>query len=116
MRLLNRTAVTIVGAEPYVAWTRTRDADFNKGQITVARTRAYGSAYLLPEFDLEEDVKEWVEENFGWLFEFQLSSWTNDESTWPVTRDLATFKSWFRVEIHNVVVDIGDDEIEGEEL
>ena len=116
MRVVNRTAVTVVGAKPYTDWTLTTDADVNKGAITVARAKTYGSAYLLPEFELEEDVQEWIEENASWLFEFQLAAWTDDESTWPPVRDLKTFREWFRVDIHNVVVDVADDDIEGEEL
>ena len=118
MRVVNRTAVTITGAQPYIDWMRQTDADFNKGAVTVVvpRATAYGSAFLLPEVDLEEDLKEWVEENALWLFEFQLSAWTEDEGAWPATRDLKTFKEWFRIDIHSVVVDVGDDDIEGEEL
>ena len=116
MRVVNRTAVTVVGAKPYTDWTLITDADVNKGAITVARAKTYGSAYLLPEFELEEDVQEWIEENASWLFEFQLAAWTDDESTWPPLRDLKTFREWFRVDIHNVVVDVADDDIEGEEL
>jgi hypothetical protein len=116
MRVINRTAVTITGGQPYVQWTLTTDADFAKGAITVARAKTYGSAYLLPELELEEDVQEWVEDNAGWLFEFQLAAWTEDESRWPATRDLKTFRQWFRIDIHSVVVDVADDEIEGEEL
>jgi len=116
MRVVNRVAVTVVGADPYVVWTRTRDADFNRGHITVARTRPFGTAYLLPEDASEEDLQEWVEENFDWIFEFQLSQWTADESSWPQNRDLPTFRAWFRVDLHSVVTDIGDDDIEGEEL
>ncbi len=116
MRVVNRTAVTIVGAEPYLAWTRDRDADFNRNQLTVARTKPFGSAFLLPEVDFEEDLQEWVEENYAWLFEFQLSAWTADESAWPANRDLRMFKEWFRIDLHNVVVDVADDDIEGEEL
>jgi hypothetical protein len=116
MRVINRTAVTVIGAQPYLDWTRETDADVNRGSLTVARARAFGSAYLLPEVELEEDVQEWIEENADWLFEFQLSAWTEDESTWPSPRDLKTFRAWFRIDIHNVVVDIGEDEIEGEEL
>jgi hypothetical protein len=116
MRVVNRTAVTITGAQPYVDWMKGIDADFNKGTLTVSRVKAYGSAFLLPEFDLEEDLQEWVEENASWLFEFQLSAWTEDESKWPGTRDLKTFREWFRVDIHSVVVDVAEDEIEGEEL
>jgi hypothetical protein len=116
MRVLNRTAVTITGAQPYVDWTQRTDSDANKGAVTVARAKVYGSAYLLPEFDLEEDLQEWVEENAEWLFEFQLAAWSDDDSTWPETRDLKTFREWFRVDIHSVVVDVADEKIEGEEL
>lgn len=60
MRVINRTAVTLVGAQPYIDWTLNTDADFAKGAVTVARAKTYGTAYLLPEFELEEDLQEWV--------------------------------------------------------
>jgi hypothetical protein len=116
MRVINRTAVSIVGAAPYIAWTEQRDADADLGVIAVARAKPYGSAFLLPELELEEDVHEWVEENAVWLFEFQLAAWTEDESAWPAHRDLATFREWFRLDIHAIVVDVADDDIEGEEI
>jgi len=116
MRVVNRTAVTVIGAKPFIDWTLKTDADSNRGAVTVARAKTFGSAFLLPEFELEEDVQEWVEENASWLFEFQLSSWTEDESTWPAPRDLKLFRDWFRIDIHNIVVDVADDDIEGEEL
>jgi hypothetical protein len=116
MRVVNRTAISITGAQPYIDWTRQTDADADKGLLTVARAKPFGSAFLLPEFELEEDIQEWVEENASWLFEFQLSAWSGDESSWPATRDLTTFREWFRVDIHNVVVDVSDEEMEGEEL
>src|SRR5438105_1510898 len=114
MRLCNRTAVSLVGESPFVEWTRANDADVDKGTLTVARVPPYGTVVLLPEFELEEDIQEWVEENASWLFEFQLASWTDDESTWPAKRDLGTFREWFRLDIHSVVVDAGEDDIEGE--
>ena len=116
MRVVNRTAISLVGAAPFVEWTLGNDADVNKGTLTVARARPYGTVILLPEFELEEDIQEWVEDNASWLFEFQLSSWTDDESAWPKNRDLNTFREWFRVDIHSVVVDAGEDDIDGEEL
>jgi hypothetical protein len=112
MRVLNRTAVTLVGAKPYLDWTRTRDADFARGALTVPRAKTYGSAFLLPEVELEEDLQEWVEENYAWLFEFQLSAWTEDETAWPAERDLKTFREWFRVDLHSVVVDVEAEEEE----
>ena len=116
MRVINRTAVTLVGREPYQEWARGRDADFTKNMLTVARTRTHGTCVLLPEFDLEEDLLEWVEENHAWLFEVQLAAWTEDESAWPNTRGVKMFREWFLVESHNTVVDASDEEIEGEAL
>jgi hypothetical protein len=130
MRVINRTAITVVGAQPYVDWTRARDVSFapakegraaaagNGGDLSVVipRTKPYGSAYLLPEGVEEEDLLEWIEDNYATLFESQLSAWTEDESVWPERRDLKTFREWFRVDLHSVVVDVSDDEIEGEEI
>ena len=116
MRVVNRTAISLVGEAPFLEWMRSHDADANKGTLTVARAKPYGTVIMLPEFELEEDVREWVEENASWLFELQLESWTDDESVWPAERDLKMFREWLRVEIHSVVVDAGDDDIEGEEL
>jgi hypothetical protein len=116
MRVVNRTAISLIGEVPFLEWTLSHDADVNKGALTVARAKPYGTVILLPEFELEEDIQEWVEENASWLFDLQLESWTDDESLWPADRDLKTFREWFRVEIHSVVVDAGDDDIEGEEL
>jgi hypothetical protein len=31
-------------------------------------------------------------------------------------RDLKAFRAWFRVDVHTTVVDMGDDDIDGEEL
>jgi hypothetical protein len=124
MRVINRTAITVVGAAPYLAWTRQRDAAFapakggNGGglSLTVPRAKPYGTAYLLPEGVEEEDLLEWIEDNYVALFEQQLSAWTEDESAWPKVRDLKMFREWFRVDLHGVVVDVGDDDIEGEQI
>lgn len=116
MRVINRTAVTVTGAKPYIDWTMETGSDAHKGVVTVPRAKAYGAAFLLPEFDLEEDVQEWVEDNATALFEFQLEAWTADESAWPATRDLKTFRAWFNIDVHSIVVDVADDDIEGEEL
>ena len=116
MRVLNRTAISVTARQPYIEWTRRHDADANRGMLTVARAKPYGTAFLLPEFELEEDVQEWIEENAEWIFEFQLAAWTDEESRWPQTRDLKTFREWFRVEILSTVVDEGNEELETEEV
>ena len=78
--------------------------------------KPYGSAFLLPEFELEEDLQEWVEDNARGSSTSSSRPGRRTKPTWPATRDLKTFREWFRVDIHSVVVDVGDDDIEGEEL
>ena len=64
MRVVNRTAITLVGEAPFVEWTRGNDADVNQGARSPSRApRPYGTVILLPEFELEEDIQEWVEDN-----------------------------------------------------
>src|ERR1044071_5039274 len=61
MRLINRTAVSVVGAEPYVEWTRSRDAAFAPAKelsVSVPRAKPFGSVYLLPDGVEEEDLLE----------------------------------------------------------
>jgi hypothetical protein len=53
MRVVNRTAITLIGAQPYIEWTRRHDADIDRGALTVARAKVHGTAFLLPEFESE---------------------------------------------------------------
>jgi len=114
MRLLNRTAITIRPRQPYLDWANA----FSDGGPTlqVARARTYGTAFLLPEAEFESEVEEWIEENAGWLFEFQLSAWSEDESQWPGDRTAKKFAEWFDVEIHDAVVDLAEEDLEVEDL
>src|SRR5262245_11832356 len=116
MRVINRIGSSITGAGPCARGTRKPEASADRGRLTVGRARPFGTVCLLPERELEEDGQEWVEDSASWLFEFQLAAWTDDEAAWPPQRDLKTFREWFRVDIHSVVVDVADDDIEGEEL
>ena len=52
MRVVNRTAVTLVGAQPFIDWTLQTDSDADSGALTVARAKTFGSAFLLPELEL----------------------------------------------------------------
>ncbi len=114
MRLLNRTAVTIRPKQPYLDWANS----FTDGGPTlqVARAQTYGTAFLLPEAEFETEIEEWIAENATWLFEFQLSAWSDDEARWPADRGAKAFAAWFDVEIHDAVVDLAEADLETEEL
>jgi hypothetical protein len=42
---------------------------------------------------------------FHELFAIELAAWDVQEDDWPEPRDAATFRAWFDVELHSVVLD-----------
>ncbi len=46
----------------------------------------------------------------------ELGGWYQDEEVWPRKRSYALFRRWFDVEIHSIVVDSLDEEIEKEDF
>jgi len=51
---------------------------------------------------------------FEKLFLTELSGWHTDPDHFPRKRDLKTFKEWFDVEIHSMVVDTCKSSLEAE--
>ena len=75
------------------------------------------TVYLISEEDAdgEEAVQNWVEANFGAMFENELDGWYTDPDLWPRKRTLALFREWFEVEYHSVIVDTVGGEIYDDE-
>lgn len=53
----------------------------------------------------EAAAERWIRRNFAKVFERELKGWYVDPTLWPERRTLATFRAWFDVEHHSVVVD-----------
>lgn len=64
------------------------------------------TAYLVPEFEDDEEAKEVLHELYSYIFEKELESWALEESDWPKNRDLTMFVEWFEVEFHSIVHDL----------
>jgi hypothetical protein len=63
------------------------------------------TAYLVPEYetnDEQADITDWCAE---FVFEYELWLWCTDDILWPEVRDVETFREWFEVEFHSMVVD-----------
>lgn len=56
-------------------------------------------------------VRYSIDENHK-IFEMELSGWSIDENLWPKKRTFKIFREWFEIELHSMVFDSGDDEIE----
>jgi len=49
---------------------------------------------------------------YGELFEMELCDWITDEERWPENRTFEMFLEWFETDLHSMVFDAEEDEIE----
>lgn len=113
MQAINRQTLILKAKQPFVDWHRALP-DSDPLDLQVEDLHRDRTVYLIPDFDTEEESLKFVDLNFAFFFEEELYGWYTDESTWP-ERTLDNFKRWFDVEIHSVVIDLLDEEIEKEE-
>jgi len=103
--LLNRSVLIVRAKEPFRQWINSLpDPD----DVTLEELNEDSTAYLVPEYDDDNQRDRILSKIFKDIFEEQLDGWWQDEKDWPVKRDLRTFKKWFDVEFHSVVIDVVD--------
>jgi hypothetical protein len=110
---VNRGVIVVKPRQPYVDWANAVDDDPMK--TTIDDLRRECTAYLLPDWYDDDELERLVRKHHRFIFENELAGWSTDESTWPKRRGYATFREWFDVEHHSVVLDLGDGVIEVED-
>jgi len=110
MEIVNRVAVLLVPKKPYLDWANSFDDDGPK--IHPAEAREHTVAFLVPDLELLDEIQKFVAENSEYMFECALSEWMQDKKDWPKLRNHLTLREWFDVEVHDFLIDLGDDPIE----
>jgi hypothetical protein len=111
---INRGIVVVKPREPYVNWANSCDEFPTK--TTLDDLHRECTAYLLPEWYDDDELERLIQKHSRFIFENELAGWSTDESTWPRRRGYKTFREWFTIEHHSVVLELGDGIIEVEEL
>jgi len=115
MEVINQSAVIVMPAEPFLKWLHR--ADSTSAELTLADLRRDRTIYLLPPMTPKrEEALSHLEEMCGEIFEAQLDGWYRVPSSWPVNRDFDMFKRWFEYSFHSMLVDLGEDPLESDEL
>jgi hypothetical protein len=114
MYLINRAVAIIKPKQPLVDWINGYPGA--EGLVTLGQAREDCTVILLPEYYTEDEAYSFIEEICSELFEIELHSWYVDENYWPTNRDYQTFMDWFEIEIHSMVLDPFEEEIEKEEF
>ena len=113
--MVNRAVVILRYKDPIMKWINEADPEEDSSEVSLASANEERTVYLVSDGEAE-NIDRWIHANYSVLFESELEGWYTDESMWPKNRDLKTFKEWFEVECHSVVLDtvggqIFDDEI-----
>jgi hypothetical protein len=105
MKAINRSAITVVPAQPFLDWLHRVDP--TSADVTIADLRRDPAIYLLPEYDRDDEALEGLQEVVSEIFEEQLAGWYRAPSAWPRECDLHTFLRWFEYHCHSMVFDLG---------
>ena len=114
METINRSAIVVKPAQPFLDWLH--QVDPTSAQLTLDDLRLEPTIYLLPECEGKEAVIECLRAVCTEIFEEQLDGWYRVPSTWPAERDLNAFLLWFEWTPHTMIIDLGDDPIEHEDI
>ena len=109
--MISRSAMIVRPTQRFLEWA----AGLYPTELT-RRVDDEKVVYLIPAFYNQTDLDAIIEDVFAEVFESELNGWHTDPSSWPKTRDLATFREWFTVEAHSIVEDLCDDEVVEEEV
>ena len=106
---INRLVAIIKPREPFLRWLESQpDWDLD---MTLEELRTDCTALLIPEFDDNEQARNYLKANCRIVFEMQLNGWYIDPAMWPKKRNLSIFRQWFDVEIHSTAVDTLNEDI-----
>ena len=110
--MLNRCVVTVSAREPFLRWLQSvsKTADTTLDEINSEAT-----AYLLPDYENDDEQQLLLAQFHGLIFEDQLAGWWTEEVDWPQERDLVMFTRWFSVDFHSIAIDLVDDVLREEE-
>ena len=105
--------LVVKAREPFLAWLRSLPG---MSDVTLDAVNDDTTVYLVPECDDDSKVDEILEENYAAIFEEQVNAWSRDPDDWPDVYDFQTFREWFHVESHSLIMDLGNRPIETDEM
>ena len=108
--MLNRAVLIVRPKQPFLAWAAQVDDSGLMPNVEGEQT-----AYLVPEFDDDDEAHRVVKQVFSEIFERELFGWHTDQTAWPKRRSFAVFQQWFAIELHSVVEDLGGSDLVDDE-
>ena len=108
MKLINRQAVVVRRAQPFVDWVQSVDEQLDADHTPLEDELIRGPAniYLLRDFDYMEDLEKHLKKRARDILEEELAGWFTDPDLWPDERGWKTFDAWLDWELIDIVCDV----------
>ena len=103
---LNRDVMVVRPAQPFIDWALALDDEDLLQHDDVAGA---SNAFLIPEFEDEEETWAWVRVNCDTMFDYMLHDWSVDPGEWPEGRGWDAFQKWFAFEHIQMAWDLVDE-------
>ncbi len=113
--VLNRAALILRYKQPFVDWINAADPSPTSHPVTLAEVNQERTVYLVDVED-EDELGEWLARHHQGLFEEELKGWYTDPALWPRDRSLQMLQEWCSFELHTVVVDADESQLEDDEF
>lgn len=105
MRTINRTVVVVKPLQPYVDWANgCADPSADPIKTSVRDLSDDATCFLIPNFDDSKKQEKYLASLKSKIFEEQLEAWSLDENEWPKNRNTKVFDSWFKLEVHSILL------------
>ncbi len=109
MKLVNRSVLVLKPTATMLDWINGVGEEGDP--VTLEEAQDMTNAYLLPDFEDDEEQARFIRFRAKKLFEHELDAWCTDPRKWPAARNHKTFFAWFRVEVSHMVFDLAGDPI-----
>lgn len=109
MKLVNRSVLVLKPTAKMLDWINSVGEE--SATVTMEEAQEMTNAYLLPDFEDDEEQARYIRFRARKLFEHELGSWCTDPGKLPTVRNHKAFFAWFRVEVSHMVFDLARDPI-----
>jgi hypothetical protein len=109
MKLVNRSVLVLKPTAKMLDWINSVGEESDP--VTLEDAQDMTNAYLLPDFEDDEEQASYIRFREKKLFEHELEAWCTDPGKWPPVRNHKTFFAWFKVEVSHMVFDLAGDPI-----
>jgi len=109
---INRAVVTLKAKQPFLDWLESLPDRAPGETFSLEAINDDQTAFLIPEFEDSADAVKYIESIAPAIFQDQLESWWTDDTHWPKDPTLKMFYEWFDVNIHSIVVDTLEEDVE----